>query len=100
MNMMTKGLSVEYAPLGVRINALATGLTTYDIPGENGDEYVHNLMGPDSLTRAADPKEVADAAVWLASDEASYVAGAVIPVDGGVISTMRNYDTGEILSSN
>ena len=85
MHNLTRCVSMEYSPWGIRVNALAPGL----ISGggtEISKEEVFRIMGDDTLRRAGTPEEVANAALWLSSDEASFVTGAVINVNGGVVS--------------
>jgi 3-oxoacyl-[acyl-carrier protein] reductase len=85
MHNMMKCISMEYSPWGIRANALSPGL----IIEEDQDltkEEVFQAIGDDTLRRAGTPEEVANAALWLSSDEASYVTGAVINVNGGAIS--------------
>ena len=85
MHNLMKCVSMEYSPWGIRVNALAPGLITGD-GGEFSKEEVFQVMGDDTLRRPGTPEEVANAALWLASDEASFVTGAVINVNGGVLS--------------
>lgn len=78
--------AAEYAAQGVRVNAIAPGTTRSEMmatwfdlnPGL--EEHLHT-MAP--LPRTADPREIAYAAAWLLSDQASFVVGATVPVDGG-----------------
>ncbi|MGW6690368.1 SDR family NAD(P)-dependent oxidoreductase [Streptomyces sp. NPDC054961] len=78
--------AVEYAAQGVRVNAIAPGTTRSEMMGQWFDlnpgleEQLH-AMAP--LPRTADPREIAYAAAWLLSDQASFMVGATVPVDGG-----------------
>lgn len=86
LNMLTKVLAIEWAATGVRVNALAPGyVETEMIRGlrDRGVLDTARLTGRTPLGRLAAPEEVAAAAVFLASDDAAYVTGAVLPVDGG-----------------
>ena len=85
MHNLMRCLSMEYSPWGIRVNALAPGFIAED-GQEHTSEDVFRVMGDDTLRRAGTPEEVANAALWLASDEASFVTGAVINVNGGVVS--------------
>ena len=81
---MTIGLAREMAPLGIRINAIRPGLIDTDMqktPG--GGDRLARLMHSVPMGRAGRADEVAAAAVWLLSDAASYITGAIIPVSGG-----------------
>lgn len=87
--MLTKELAVELGPFGVRVNCICPGTTTTPmidrLIGDSGDrEKVEaEIRGRHLLGRFARPEEVAAAAVFLASSEASFITGAILPVDGG-----------------
>jgi NAD(P)-dependent dehydrogenase (short-subunit alcohol dehydrogenase family) len=80
-----KALAEELGPHGVRVNAVAPGpIWTPLIPATGWDQERLASFGQDTpLGRAGQPAELAGAYVYLASDEASYVSGAVLPVTGG-----------------
>lgn len=80
-----KALAEEAGPLGIRVNAVAPGpVWTPLIPATGWDEERLRTFGADTpLGRAGQPAELAGAYVYLASDEASYVSGAILPVTGG-----------------
>lgn len=80
-----KALAEEAGPLGIRVNAVAPGpIWTPLIPGTGWDaEKVRNFGADTPLGRAGQPAELAGAYVYLASDEASYVSAAILPVTGG-----------------
>ncbi|MGO2519720.1 MAG: SDR family oxidoreductase [Microbacterium sp.] len=80
-----KALAEEAGPLGIRVNAVAPGpIWTPLIPGTGWDEEKVRTFGADTpLGRAGQPAELAGAYVYLASDESSYVSGAILPVTGG-----------------
>lgn len=81
----TKGLAQELGPKGIRVNAVAPGpIWTPLIPATGfPDDKVESFGKDTPLGRPGQPSELAGAYVYLASDEASYVSGAVIPVTGG-----------------
>jgi len=84
MDTLTYGLSKELAPEGVRVNAIRPGLIATDIHAAMGAPGRAEKLGQTvPLGREGSAEEVAEAAVWLLSDEASYVAGAVLDVTGG-----------------
>ena len=83
---LTRALSTDHAPEGIRVNAICPG-TIATPPVQrmmaNPDALEVNLRAH-SLGRIGQPAEIANAAVWLASDEASFVTGEAIVVDGGL----------------
>ena len=82
VNSLTIGLSQEVAGEGIRVNAVAPGLTVTDMPPvEKLDRDGPNVP----IGRAAQPEEIAEAIYWLLTDKASYVAGANLRVGGGRI---------------
>tara|TARA_B100000676_G_C17950813_1_gene771937 strand:+ start:136 stop:885 length:750 start_codon:yes stop_codon:yes gene_type:complete len=82
VNSLTIGLSQEVAGEGIRVNAVAPGLTVTDMPpAERLERDGPNLP----IGRAAQPEEIAEAIYWLLTDKASYVAGANLRVGGGRI---------------
>lgn len=88
---LTKHLSVECARYGIRVNAVAPGTIRTDRvrrlefePG--GPEYLNDIKKMHPLGRLGEPAEVAAAIAFLASDEASFITGAVLPVDGGYLA--------------
>jgi len=77
----------EYGPSGVRVNAVAPGPTRTRMMEAVPDEMVNQLAGLAPAGRAAQPEELAAAIVFLASDEASFVHGVTLAVDGGRAAT-------------
>ncbi len=85
LNTFTRGLALEVADQGIRVNAVAAGLTDTENHAKYGQPDRVAAMGPSvPMGRAARPQEIAQAVLWLLSDEASYVTGAVYPVAGGL----------------
>ena len=84
-NGLTKSLSRELAPRGIRVNAVAPGVTRTDMVANLPEAMIKPLVARIPIGRVGEPDEVADAFLFLASDMASYITGAVLPVDGGVI---------------
>jgi len=79
---LTKSWAAEYGPHGVRVNAVTVGPTR--TPGSAGlGEGLDALASQAPAGRVADPTEIASAVAFLASDAASFVHGAALPVDGG-----------------
>ncbi len=83
--MLTRELALELGPRNVRVNALAPGVVKTDFNRfiwEKPEDEARAARGV-PLGRLAEPEDVARAALFLASDGAAYVTGAVLPVDGG-----------------
>jgi NAD(P)-dependent dehydrogenase (short-subunit alcohol dehydrogenase family) len=77
---MTRAWAAEFSPAGVRVNTVAPGPVFSD--GADHD-LIEQLAGTTLLGRGAQVDEIAEVIGFLASDKASYVTGALIPVDGG-----------------
>lgn len=84
IDTMTLGLAKELANDGVRVNAVRPGIVDTDIHASGGQPNRAVELGPQiPMGRAGQPAEIASAIVWLCSDEASYVTGAILDVSGG-----------------
>ena len=84
INAFTRSLASELGPKGITVNAIAPGLITTDMTQEIipfTNEFVRDRI---ALRRAGKPEDVASLAVFLASEEAGYITGQVITVDGGI----------------
>lgn len=83
--MITKSLAAEWARHGVRVNAIAPGYIATELTkrGMSIEAWRSTWMEMTPMGRPGEPADVASAAVYLASDAASYVTGAVLSVDGG-----------------
>ena len=83
VTVLTKNAAVAYAPQGVRVNSIHPGPVDTAMIGAMTEEEIALELAKQPLGRLADPDEIAMAAVYLASDEASFVTGAGLVVDGG-----------------
>jgi len=83
VNALTKVVARENAPLGVRANVIAPGLIETEIAEGMIAQHGERLVGAIPLRRIGTPEEVARLAVYLASDDASWITGKVFRIDGG-----------------
>jgi NAD(P)-dependent dehydrogenase (short-subunit alcohol dehydrogenase family) len=82
INLLTKAWAAEYGPKGVRVNTVSPGPTRTEGTAAMGDA-LQQLAAQAPAGRPAAPEEIAEAIVFLATDRASFVQGAILPVDGG-----------------
>ena len=84
---LTRSLAVRYGPFGVRVNAIAPGTLktpAWEQRRKKDPEVLERVSRWYPLGRVGEPEDVAGAALFLASDEAAWISGAVLPVDGGL----------------
>jgi glucose 1-dehydrogenase len=89
INMMTRSLAEQLAPLGIRVNAIAPGSIDVRRGAAALEPLPANMGTYIPLGRVGRPSEMADIAVFLASDRASYVTGSVLVADGGLTLRMH-----------
>jgi NAD(P)-dependent dehydrogenase (short-subunit alcohol dehydrogenase family) len=80
---LTKTAALDYGPRNIRVNAVAPGPIVNDQMSRLPEETLQGIARYVPLRRLGSPEEVARAAVWLCSDEAAFVTGAVLSIDGG-----------------
>ena len=85
METLTRAWAAEFGPHGVRVNAISPGVVLTLAPGEVHPGEV--MMNGTPAGRPGSPEAIAYAAVYLASDEAAFVQGSVLDVDGGRTTT-------------
>ncbi len=84
MHGLTKSLALELSPSGITVNAIAPGHITTDMTATATEEEVRATLGLIPMGRLGAPEEIASVVAFLASDEASYVTGQVLHVNGGM----------------
>ena len=82
VNGLTVSLARELGPKGIRVNAVAPGITETDMMKAVPKEVIDPMIARIPLRRLGKPEDIANAFVFLASDEASYITGVVLSVDG------------------
>ena len=82
VNGLTVSLARELGPKGIRVNAVAPGITETDMMKAVPKSVIEPMIAQIPLRRLGQPEDIANAFVFLASDEASYITGVVLSVDG------------------
>ncbi|MEO8689723.1 MAG: glucose 1-dehydrogenase [Solirubrobacteraceae bacterium] len=83
VHQLTKSLAAEWAPFGVRVNALAPGYVKTEMAPVEDPRYRPRWIEDAPMQRAATPEEIAPSVIYLASDASSFMTGSVLVVDGG-----------------
>ena len=83
LNGLVLGAARELAEDGIRLNGVSPGVIDTDMVASEGEQAVAALVRTIPMGRLGEPEEVAEAALWLLSDAASYICGAILPVAGG-----------------
>ena len=83
---MTRVWARELGKYHIRVNAVAPGFIETGMTAGMPEKVLHSMVGRTPLGRMGKPEDVANAYLWLASDAASFITGAVIAVDGGVVT--------------
>ncbi|MER2116081.1 MAG: SDR family oxidoreductase, partial [Solibacillus isronensis] len=82
---MTKTWAKELGRKGINVNAVAPGFTATPMVEKMPEKVLQQMEGITSLQRLGKPEDIANAYLFLASDEASYITGHVLQVDGGIM---------------
>lgn len=83
LNALVRALALEVGPQGIRVNNVAPGVIRTPMSAGLEGELYRALANAAALKRLGEPEDVADVAVWLCTDDARFVTGQTIPVDGG-----------------
>jgi 3-oxoacyl-[acyl-carrier protein] reductase len=90
MEAMTRTMAIDLAPFGIRVNVVGPGAIhteEYDLAGEEGKRRRGQTV---PLGRVGYPEDIAGAVAFLASDDASYITGQTLYVDGGMLAQLRS----------
>ena len=83
VHQLTRSLAAEWAPYGVRVNAVAPGYVKTEMAPVDEPQFRQHWIEDAPMRRYATPEEIAPSVVYLAGDGASFTTGAVLVVDGG-----------------
>jgi NAD(P)-dependent dehydrogenase (short-subunit alcohol dehydrogenase family) len=83
VSVMTRNAAVTYAKNNIRVNAILPGLIETEMVRDQPPEMRKSILDATPMGRVGKPEEVAKAVLYLASDDASYVTGVLLPIDGG-----------------
>ena len=95
VSALVRSLAIDYAGAGIRVNAVVPGATDTPLLRAGQPARVHGELDRQAveqipLRRLAEPREIANAIVWLLGDESSYVTGTHLVCDGGLLATSAN----------
>ena len=80
----TKTIAKELAPYNIRVNAIAPGLTDTNMASQMEEKATKEMLSRSDLNRLGEPSEIAELALFLASDRSSFITGQIIRADGGM----------------
>ncbi|EKD88463.1 MAG: Short-chain dehydrogenase/reductase SDR, partial [uncultured bacterium] len=82
---MTKVWARELGKYGIRVNAVAPGFIMTEMVAKMPEEVLAGMRAKTPLGRLGEPEDIANTYLWLSTDEASYINGTTISVDGGIV---------------
>jgi 3-oxoacyl-[acyl-carrier protein] reductase len=85
LNRATQSMATELGASGIRVNGIAPGVTDTDMGAEMDEAARSKLIMASVLKKAATPQDIANLALFLASDLSSHITGQIISVDGGIV---------------
>ena len=85
VNGMTKTSAKELGKYGVRVNAIAPGFINTPMTQNMPDKVIEMMVGKSALNRMGNPEDIANGYAFLASDEAAFITGAIMNIDGGIV---------------
>lgn len=94
LERLTKGFALELAPYGIRVNAVEPGFAPGSAVSPLSDEYVARMKAKIPLARTSGPQDTPEAVLYLCSQSASFITGAVLAVDGG--NSIGTYEPGQL----
>ena len=83
---MTRVWARELGKYQIRVNAVAPGFIATEMIRQMPEKILQSMVGHTPLGRMGQPEDIANAYAWLASDQASFITGTVLSVDGGVVT--------------
>ncbi len=89
VNQFTRSIAQEFAPFNIRVNAVAGGVINTEMVVSLQEKARKKMIKATALKRLAEPDEIADVVLFLASEKASYITGTILPVDGGQLFDKR-----------
>jgi 3-oxoacyl-[acyl-carrier protein] reductase len=97
LERISKGFAIELAEHGIRVNVVEPGFAPGSVVSPLSDEYVEKMRSRIPLGRTSGPEDASGAVLYLASQKASFITGAVLSVDGG--NSLGVFEPGKIMSS-
>jgi NAD(P)-dependent dehydrogenase (short-subunit alcohol dehydrogenase family) len=83
VHQLTKSLAAEWAPYGIRVNAIAPGYVKTEMAPVDKPEFRQHWIDDAPMKRYALPEEIAPTVVYMASDASAFMTGSVVVIDGG-----------------